>query len=72
MNTKTILAKNLKAFMQSRGYNIAKLSRETKIARSTIHSVLNKKTQRIDIENLESICATLEIPVYFLFQNYEI
>ena len=72
MNTNEIVASNLKMWLQTREMSQADLIDASGLSSSFVSEIINCKRKQISFRSLDLIAISLEIPVYYLFQNTQI
>lgn len=72
MNTNEIVASNLKLWLKTREMSQTDLVVASGLHANLVSEVVNCKRKMISFRSLDLIAISLEIPVYYLFQNTQI
>jgi phage repressor protein C with HTH and peptisase S24 domain/DNA-binding Xre family transcriptional regulator len=62
-----MIGQQLKNILADRGISVNELSRRVGVSPQTLHSVLNRDTNRIDFDLLVKICAALSLPLELFY-----
>lgn len=60
------LGENLARLMKARGVSLSKLSRDTTVAKTTLHSWLKQNKGRVDLDQLQKVARYFETSVHQL------
>jgi DNA-binding Xre family transcriptional regulator len=62
-----MIGQQLKTILADRGMSVNELARRVEISPQTLHSVLNRETNRIDFDLLLKICRALSLPLELFY-----